>query len=169
MALDTPAAAPITFGFKNLMETFTVDVNKAENRPLNVPLIAPFTIASSRLEKVENVAIRVELSNGCVGWGEAPVLPFVTAEDQSIAMAKAGEVCGFLRRLPALTLGSMLEEIEGVLPGHQFASVSDININLNHTSSLFLSSACDAICFNLSLLMSQIVLHSSLKVLNSGA
>ncbi|KAE9601052.1 hypothetical protein Lal_00024029 [Lupinus albus] len=123
MALDTPAAAPITFGFKNLMETFTVDVNKAENRPLNVPLIAPFTIASSRLEKVENVAIRVELSNGCVGWGEAPVLPFVTAEDQSIAMAKAGEVCGFLRRLPALTLGSMLEEIEGVLPGHQFASV----------------------------------------------
>ncbi|XP_019460095.1 PREDICTED: L-Ala-D/L-amino acid epimerase isoform X2 [Lupinus angustifolius] len=123
MALNTPGAAPITFGFKNLMETFTVDVHKAENRPLNVPLIAPFTIASSRLDKVENVAIRVELSNGCVGWGEAPVLPFVTAEDQSIAMAKGAEVCGLLRRLPALTLGSMLEEIEGVLPGHQFASV----------------------------------------------
>ncbi|OIW18071.1 hypothetical protein TanjilG_19303 [Lupinus angustifolius] len=123
MALNTPGAAPITFGFKNLMETFTVDVHKAENRPLNVPLIAPFTIASSRLDKVENVAIRVELSNGCVGWGEAPVLPFVTAEDQSIAMAKGAEVCGLLRRLPALTLGSMLEEIEGVLPGHQFASI----------------------------------------------
>ncbi|XLU30639.1 hypothetical protein S245_066705, partial [Arachis hypogaea] len=105
------AAAAITFGFKNLMETFTVDVYRAENRPLNVPLIAPFTIASSRLEMVENVAVRIELSNGSVGWGEAPILPFVTAEDQKTAMAKASEACAFLRRCPSLTLGSMLEDI----------------------------------------------------------
>ncbi|KAL4331543.1 hypothetical protein HN51_038321 [Arachis hypogaea] len=117
------AAAPITFGFKNLMETFTVDVHRAENRPLNVPLIAPFTIASSRLEMVENVALRIELSNGSVGWGEAPILPFVTAEDQKTAMAKASEACAFLRRCPSLTLGSMLEEIAAILPGHEFASV----------------------------------------------
>lgn len=135
----SPAATrPITFGFKNLMETFTVDVHRAENRPLNVPLIAPFTIASSRLDKVENVAIRVELSNGSVGWGEAPILPFVTAEDQPTAMVKAAEACDFLRRCPALTLGSMLEEIGGILPGHEFASVSEINL------SLCLSSACVA-------------------------
>ncbi|KAG5057933.1 hypothetical protein JHK86_012929 [Glycine max] len=122
MASATPTAAAITFGFKNLLETFTVDVHRAENRPLNVPLIAPFTIATSRLDKVENVAIRVELSNGAVGWGEAPILPFVTAEDQTTAMAKASEACAFLRKCPALTLGSMLGEIAGILPGHQFAS-----------------------------------------------
>lgn len=132
MASATPTAAPITFGFKNLLETFTVDVHRAENRPLNVPLIAPFTIATSRLAKVENVAIRVELSNGSVGWGEAPILPFVTAEDQTTAMAKASEACAFLRRCPALTLGSMLGEIAGILPGHQFASVSEIFIFLVH-------------------------------------
>ncbi|KAK7359498.1 hypothetical protein VNO77_01458 [Canavalia gladiata] len=123
MASTTDTATPITFGFKNLLETFTVDVHKAENRPLNVPLIAPFTIASSRLDKVENVAIRIELSNGAVGWGEAPILPFVTAEDQPMAMAKASEACAFLRRCPALTLGSMLGEIGAILPGHEFASV----------------------------------------------
>ncbi|GMP76824.1 hypothetical protein CsSME_00033337 [Camellia sinensis var. sinensis] len=98
------------------METFTVDVQRAEGRPLNVPLIAPFTIASSWVEKVENVAIRIELSNGCVGWGEAPILPSVTAEDQPTALAKAAEACGFLRRSPAMTLGSVLGEIGGVLP-----------------------------------------------------
>ncbi|XP_059642266.1 L-Ala-D/L-amino acid epimerase isoform X2 [Cornus florida] len=119
MAVETPT----TFGFKNLMETFTVDVQRAEGRPLNVPLIAPFTIASSRLEKVENVAIRIELSNGCVGWGEAPILPFVTAEDQPAAMVKAAEACKFLRRCPAMTLGSALGEIGEILPGHEFASV----------------------------------------------
>lgn len=123
MASATPTAAPITFGFRNLLETFTVDVHRAENRPLNVPLIAPFTIATCRLDKVENVAIRVELNNGAVGWGETPILPFVTAEDQNTAMAKASEACAFLRRCPALTLGSMLVEIGAILPGHQFASV----------------------------------------------
>ncbi|XP_072083227.1 anoctamin-like protein Os01g0706700 isoform X5 [Arachis hypogaea] len=60
---------------------------------------------------VENVAVRIELSNGSVGWGEAPILPFVTAEDQKTAMAKASEACAFLRRCPSLTLGSMLEDI----------------------------------------------------------
>ncbi|KAG8661563.1 L-Ala-D/L-amino acid epimerase isoform X4 [Manihot esculenta] len=112
-----------SFGFRDLMETLTVHVERAENRPLNVPLIAPFTIASSRLDKVENVAIRIELSNGCVGWGEAPILPFVTAEDQPTAMAKAGEACELLRSCPPMTLGSLLEKIGGILPGHQFASI----------------------------------------------
>lgn len=119
----TSTAKPIAYGFKTLLETFTVDVHRAENRPLNVPLIAPFTIASSKLDKVENVAIRVELSNGAVGWGEAPILPFVTSEDQNTAMVKASEACEFLLKCPALTLGSMLTEIGDILPGHQFASV----------------------------------------------
>lgn len=122
----TSTAKPIAYGFKTLLETFTVDVHRAENRPLNVPLIAPFTIASSKLDKVENVAIRVELSNGAVGWGETPILPFVTAEDQHTAMVKASEACEFLLKCPASTLGSMLTEIGDILPGHQFASVSFI-------------------------------------------
>lgn len=109
------------------METVTIDVHKAEGRPLNVPLIAPFTIASSRLDKVENVAIRVELSNGCVGWGEAPILPFVTAEDQPTALAKAAEACEFLKKSREMTLNVALTKIGEVLPGHEFASVSYIS------------------------------------------
>lgn len=100
-----------------------MDVRRAEGRPLNVPLIAPFTIASSRLNKVENVAIRIELSNGCAGWGEAPILPSVTAEDQATALAKVAEACGYLKNTPPMTLGSVLREVGGILPGHQFASV----------------------------------------------
>ncbi|KAM5570520.1 L-Ala-D/L-amino acid epimerase [Rosa sericea] len=116
-------ATPTTFGFSNLLETFTVNVQRAENRPLNVPLIAPFTIATSRLERVENVAIRVELRNGCVGWGEAPILPHVTAEDQHTAMVKAKEACEFLLRNNGMTLSSVLGEIGVLLPGYEFASV----------------------------------------------
>ncbi|XP_022737024.1 L-Ala-D/L-amino acid epimerase-like isoform X2 [Durio zibethinus] len=123
-SMDVPPTASATnAGFKNLMESFTVEVQKADNRPLNVPLIASFTIASSRLDKVENVVIGIELKNGCVGWGEAPILPFVAAEDQPTAMAKAKEACEMLMTCSFMTLGSALGEIGDVLPGNQFASI----------------------------------------------
>ena len=76
----SPLPTPVeSFGFDALKETFSVDVAAADARPLDVPLAAPFTIASSRLVAVNNVAVRVELRSGAVGWGEAPVLPSVTA------------------------------------------------------------------------------------------
>ncbi|KAL3748835.1 hypothetical protein ACJRO7_009989 [Eucalyptus globulus] len=84
------------------METFVVEVRRAESRALDVPLAAPFTIATSRLERVSDVAVRVELRNGCAVWGEAPVLPSVTAEDQGTAIKKAREACQALRRSPAM-------------------------------------------------------------------
>jgi hypothetical protein len=68
------------------------------------------------------VAIRIDLSDGCVGWGEAPMLPFVTAEDQSTAMVKAREACELLKDSPSMTLGLVLD----ILPGHEFASVCRI-------------------------------------------
>ncbi|XP_058091427.1 L-Ala-D/L-amino acid epimerase isoform X2 [Magnolia sinica] len=113
----------MALSFSSLVDTFTVDVHRAEGRPLNVPLIAPFTIASSRLDAVENVAIRIELSNGSVGWGEAPVLPSVTAEDQVTALRKAEEACSLLRRARSGSLNSALGAVGELLPGHEFASV----------------------------------------------
>ncbi|KAF3774618.1 L-Ala-D/L-amino acid epimerase [Nymphaea thermarum] len=112
-----------SFGFQSLRETFNIDVKQAEGRPLDVPLISPFTIASSKLVKVENVAIRVELSNGSVGWGEAPILPSVTAEDQPLALDKAEEACDFLKKAHPKTLDHLLSDINQLLPGHAFASV----------------------------------------------
>ncbi|CAN8269115.1 unnamed protein product [Cochlearia groenlandica] len=112
-----------TSGFKTLTENFTVKVKRAENRELNVPLLSPFTIASSRLDSVNNVAIRIELNGGSVGWGEAPILPSVTAEDQITAMVKAREACESLKKLPEMKLGQVLHEIGEILPGHGFASV----------------------------------------------
>lgn len=141
MASASALAPPSTgLGFKNLMETFTVDVHRAEGRELNVPLIAPFTIASSRLERVENVAIRIELRNGCVGWGESPILPHVTAEDQTTALAKAAEACLFLKQSSGKTLCLVLDEINAMLPGHSFASVrcKEISLSLSLLSFCFL-------------------------------
>ena len=111
-------------GFKNLKETFIVDVQKAERKALNVPLISPITVATVKIEKVDNVAIRIELVDGCVGWGEAPILPPITAEDLPLAMSKVAEACEFLKRSPPMTLGLVLGEVGSILQSHSFASVS---------------------------------------------
>ncbi|PON49231.1 Mandelate racemase/muconate lactonizing enzyme/methylaspartate ammonia-lyase [Trema orientale] len=109
---EVSSAGTTSFGFKNLTETFWVDVQRAEEMPLKVKLGDP----SSRLE---NVAIRVELSNGCVGWGEVAA----AAATAAAALAKAKEACEFLRRSSALTLNLVLEEIGTILHGQEYASI----------------------------------------------
>ncbi|TXG49596.1 hypothetical protein EZV62_025471 [Acer yangbiense] len=106
------------FGFKNLTETFLVDVHRAEGGPLNVGLNAPLCInGSSNLDKVENVAVRIELSNGCVGWGEVAVLPNLVTVDQEEALETVLEACQFLKESPPMTLNLVLAEIRGnILP-----------------------------------------------------
>lgn len=101
-----------------------VNVKSAEGRRLNIPLIDPIIIAKLRIEKAENVAVRIELIDGCVGWGEVATLPPITAENQPLAMAKVAEVCDILRRSPGMSLSSVLDEVGGILHGHNFASVS---------------------------------------------
>ncbi|KAL8124111.1 hypothetical protein AgCh_011932 [Apium graveolens] len=102
-------------GFKNLVETFMVNVKRAGRKALNVPLVSPISGATLRIEKVGNVAIRIELVDGSVGWGEAPILQPITAENQPLAMAKVADICEFLRNTPAMTLGLLLGEIVSIV------------------------------------------------------
>lgn len=63
---------------------------RLEAIPLNVPLLADFAIASSTLKAVNNVAVRLELEDGTVGWGETSVLPPLTVESQPLALQAIG-------------------------------------------------------------------------------
>lgn len=55
--------------------------------PLRVPLVDPFVIANARLDAVHNVAVRVVLDDGAVGWGEIGTLHPVTTERFEDALA----------------------------------------------------------------------------------
>ncbi|XP_021888292.1 L-Ala-D/L-amino acid epimerase-like [Carica papaya] len=119
---DEPAVAERTsFGLRSLIKTFWVDVERAEGRALNVKLNAA---VGMEWEKVENVGVRVELSNGCVGWGEVAVPPDVNGSgNQATALVNVKEACDFLRQTSPMTLNLVLAEIDRILPGLQFASV----------------------------------------------
>lgn len=62
-------------------------IRSVETRPLHVPLVDPFVIANARLDTVRNVAVRVELDDGSVGWGEVGTLHPVTTERFEDALA----------------------------------------------------------------------------------
>lgn len=78
--------------------------------PLNIPLLADFGIASATLETVTNVAVRLELEGGIVGWGETSILAPLTVESQPLAIQAicaaeavlAGRSAGAWRRIAQL-------------------------------------------------------------------
>ncbi|XP_002973258.2 L-Ala-D/L-amino acid epimerase [Selaginella moellendorffii] len=109
--------------WRKALESVRPRIAQARARPLDVPLKAPFAIATTKLEAVANVAVRVELADGSVGWGEAPTLFPVTAEDQTVALDQAGRCCRMLEQLePGLSCMEILSSVGNLLPGHGYAS-----------------------------------------------
>jgi L-alanine-DL-glutamate epimerase-like enolase superfamily enzyme len=89
--------------------------------PLNVPLLRPFVMASGRLDRVENVAVRVRLNGGAVGWGEVPSLRPVTVEDQPTALAAVAEASAWLSGRDASAWRNIAAELSERIP--RFAAV----------------------------------------------
>lgn len=69
---------------------------RVEGRPLEAALKSPFVIAGAALERITNVAVRVTLDDGSVGWGEIAVLPPLTSGDPGAAQAVIDEAHALL-------------------------------------------------------------------------
>lgn len=67
--------------------TSKLEIKAVEVHALAAPLAAPFTCASSDLATVRNLAVRIGLRGGASGWGEVPILPPITVEDEAGARA----------------------------------------------------------------------------------
>ncbi len=91
-------------------------IEAVEAFPLNVPLLAPFTIASARLEQVTNVAVCVRLAGGAEGWGEIPSLPPVTVADQTTALHAVGAVAERLRGRDGAAWMTLAADLEAAIP-----------------------------------------------------
>ena len=95
----------------------TVRITHIDFMPLNADLVRPFTIATGRLERVTNVAVRVQLNGGAQGWAECPVLPPVTPMTQAQVLGLMGRVRDLLvgaagkdwRELCAVTQVALVE------------------------------------------------------------
>lgn len=72
-------------------------VEAVEIQPLVVPLKRPFQIATSRLDRVQNLLVAVGLDCGAVGTGEIATLFPVTADHYESALEAAEELGEWLR------------------------------------------------------------------------
>src|SRR5262245_31563411 len=68
-------------------------IERVDVRPLSVPLVDPFVIASARVEETQSVLVALELreeasGRRAVGMGEAAALPPVTDVDQPVLLAE---------------------------------------------------------------------------------
>jgi len=95
-----------------------LDIKSIDIYPLDVPLIAPFSTAVSNHSSVNNVAIKVKLVDGAIGWGETPTLPPLTVEDQTIAMSVLDSEANSLLGRNADEWRSIATELLERLPEH---------------------------------------------------
>lgn len=80
-----------------------VRITSLKARPLSVPLLEPFVIATGRVDATRSAHIEAELSTGdgarALGIGEAAALPPVTHEDQPDVLASVERAAGSLEGL----------------------------------------------------------------------
>ena len=69
--------------------------------PLQVPLHTPFAIASETTTVTANWWVRVQLSDGTEGWGEAAPAPTLTGETVTTVEAALRDVRDLLQGQPA--------------------------------------------------------------------
>ncbi len=84
----------------------------------SVPLAAEFRIAPSALVKIDNVAVRVELACGMVGWGETSILQPLTVEDQALAVETITTATEWLTGQPATAWRRLSQRLQSEYPNY---------------------------------------------------
>ncbi|HXF67549.1 MAG TPA: enolase C-terminal domain-like protein [Burkholderiales bacterium] len=57
-----------------------LEIAHVEAIPVALPLKKPVVMAGERIERSQSLIVRVEATNGLVGWGEAPAAPLMTGD-----------------------------------------------------------------------------------------
>ncbi len=87
------------------MDTSSFAITKVECWPVDIPLTEPFVVATGTRLVAENVFVRVTLSSGAQGYGEAAPFPEVGGENRESSLAA-------LRQLGKAVLGRSAADYE---------------------------------------------------------
>lgn len=82
----------------------------------DIPLRDVFQIATMSLSTANNVLVRIETSQGVVGWGEAAPFHALVGETQSIDFAVAREIKRLFEGKNPLSIASLIQTMDRFLP-----------------------------------------------------
>jgi muconate cycloisomerase len=60
--------------------TTPLAIARVDAIPVALPLVKPVVMAGERIERSRSLIVRVEASNGAIGWGEASAAPLMTGD-----------------------------------------------------------------------------------------
>jgi muconate cycloisomerase len=79
----------------------SVKIKSIEPIAVSLPMKKPVTMAGETVARADNVLLRVESEEGCVGWGEAASAPTMTGETVASMMAAVDHMAPALLKRPA--------------------------------------------------------------------
>jgi L-alanine-DL-glutamate epimerase-like enolase superfamily enzyme len=85
----------------NASAVIPLSIRRLDYRPLDIPLLVPFGISGGAQPAANNVLVKVELTDGTTGYGEAAPLPPYNGETQASALAALSSAGPRVTGLPA--------------------------------------------------------------------
>src|SRR5213593_1741626 len=55
-------------------------IRRVDVIPVGLPLHKPVAMAGATVARADNILVRIEAEDGCVGWGEAAAAPTMTGD-----------------------------------------------------------------------------------------
>ncbi|MEQ9217113.1 MAG: dipeptide epimerase [Cyclobacteriaceae bacterium] len=96
------------------MSTQPISITHVEIIPLDIPLKTPFTIAIGKKDSIQNVLIKIRLTNGVEGLGEAAPLEPINWENQATVLATLHSCKDFLLGKDVAEYRKIAHQIKGV-------------------------------------------------------
>jgi L-alanine-DL-glutamate epimerase-like enolase superfamily enzyme len=91
-------------------------ISSVEARPWRVPLSEPFAIAGGTAHDLDSVRVRLRLSDGATGWGEASPLPAFNGETAALSLKQVRAASKDWKGRDAAAWRPLLAELEERLP-----------------------------------------------------
>jgi muconate cycloisomerase len=91
---------------------------------ISLPLTKPLTMAKTTFSTAENVLVRVEDTDGTVGWGEAASAPSMTGETPESMLAAIAHMRPFLESLEVEDVGRFGTTVDGFMYGNSSAKAA---------------------------------------------
>lgn len=92
--------------------------------PIKLPMVRPFRTALGAISEYEGVLVRVRLSNGMYGWGEAAPEPTITGETMRTAWTILERLKPHVLRKDALRLEDLLYDLNRAVLGNPSAKAA---------------------------------------------
>ena len=101
-----------------------VRIKTIEPIAVSLPMVAPVKMAGETVVRADNVLVRVEADDGCVGWGEAASAPTMTGETVASMMAAVAHMAPTLLQRRADDFAGTMAAMDALMYGNSGAKAA---------------------------------------------